>query len=59
VQYGVELLEQLRAAGVVPGAKASQSRSARSCSPCRRNDGGLRVAAEVAIHVCVRNLTTR
>lgn len=54
VQYEPELLEQLRAAGVMPGAKASFS--AAGSYVLVRVDGredGLELPNEVAIHVYV------
>jgi DtxR family Mn-dependent transcriptional regulator len=54
VQYEVELLEQLRAAGVVPGAKASFTAvGSFVLVQAEGNDGGLELPAEVAIHVYV------
>lgn len=53
-QYEAELLEQLRAAGVVPGARATISRSGSYVLvEVEGHDEGLELPNEVAIHVYV------
>ena len=54
VQYEVELLEQLRAAGVLPGAKASFSAvGSYVLVEVEGHEDGLELPNEVAIHVYV------
>lgn len=54
VQYEVELLEQLRAAGVMPGAKASFSAvGSYVLVEVEGHEDGLELPNEVAIHVYV------
>lgn len=54
VQYEVELLEQLRTAGVLPGAKASFSRAGSYVLvQAEGHEDGLELPNEVAIHVYV------
>ncbi len=54
VQYEVDLLEQLRAAGVLPGARASFSAVGSYVSvEVEGHDGGLELPNEVAIHIYV------
>lgn len=54
VQYEVELLEQLRAAGVLPGAKACFSAvGSYVLVKVEGHDDGLELANEVAVHVYV------
>ena len=54
VQYEVELLEQLRAAGVMPGAKASFSRAGSYVLvQVEGMEDGIELPNEVAIHVYV------
>lgn len=54
VQYEVELLEQLRTAGVLPGAKASFSRAGSYVLiEVDGIEGGIELPNEVAIHVYV------
>ena len=54
VQYEVELLEQLRSAGVVPGARASFSKVGTYVRvDVEGHDDGIELPTEVAIHVYV------
>lgn len=54
VQYEVELLEQLRSAGVVPGARASFSKVGTYVRvDVEGHEDGIELPTEVAIHVYV------
>jgi DtxR family Mn-dependent transcriptional regulator len=54
VQYEVELLEQLRSAGVMPGAKASFSAvGSYVLVEVEGHEDGLELPNEVAIHIYV------